>query len=60
MYLKAATVDDMKDMAVVIVIEESIKIAVKVLPGSIKFDPSLIGMLSMMRVKVKQYNQRGA
>ena len=43
--------DDMKDMAVVIVIEESIKTVVKVLPGSIKFDPSLIGMLSMMKIK---------
>jgi hypothetical protein len=59
LYLETAIVEDMKDTAVVVVIEmtEGMKIAINMLKGSIKFDSSLIGLLSMMKVKVKQYNQ---
>jgi len=49
----------MKNTAAAVVIEmaEGMKIAINMLKGSIKFDSSLIGLLFMMKVKVKQYNQ---
>jgi hypothetical protein len=44
LYLETATVDDMKNTAAVVIeMVESMKIAVKVLPGSIRFELSLIG-----------------
>lgn len=51
--------EDMKNTAAVVVIEmaEGMKIDINMLKGPIKFDSSLIGLLSMMKVKVKQYNQ---